>query len=340
MKQIVTFTALLFCWISIGQIVPKADAWSGIITDNSGNPLNNATIILKFTYTDNGSTTLYSEQHNKITDNSGFVSANIGQGTVLQAGSSLRYTVSNLKLKVEVDTGSGFVTLSDDFPKAVPFANAATYAGNVTDGFNQITPLGNNGIVIDGENKVNIWTNGTNEVEVNPNGLKISDLAGIETREVVADVNGQLQRKPVQTKYLSISGAAFVGNGLYQVLHLSNTSGSVLTSIYNPYPLILPHGATITNFKVTFYDNSTRNFKLGIVEVDNNSGATAFSFITFFDSSIYPTLASNQVQNTPITKTIDNLNKTYTLALSSDEWPLQSGSVDLRFLSVVITYQE
>lgn len=336
MKNIYSLIAIFICSISFGQILPKADAWSGIITDNSGNPIANTAITLKFTYSDNGATTLYSEQHAKTTDANGFVTANIGQGTVLQNGSSLRYTISNLKLKVEVDTGSGFVTLSDDYPKAVPFANAATYAGNLTDNFNQIILDGANGIEIYGQNKVNIF----NEVEVNTNGLKISDLAGTGTREVVANADGQLQRKPVQTKYLSISGAAFVGNGLYQVLYLSNTSGGDLTSVYNPYPLILPHGATITNFKVTYYDNSTRNFKLAIVEIDNIPGTTAYSFANFFDSSIYPTIASNQVQNIPITKTIDNLNKSYTLALTSDHWPLPNVTLDLRFLSVVITYQE
>lgn len=341
MKKLYTLIAIFICSISFGQILPKADAWSGIITDNSGNPLENTNIILKFTYTNDGITTLYSEQHNKTTDSNGFVTANIGQGTVLQNGSSLRYTISNLKLKVEVDTGSGFVTLSDDFPKAVPFANAATYAGELTDGYSTIFfNTANNQVNIDANQEIILGANGEVQGEINENGLKLNDLAGTGIREVVANADGQLQRKPVQTKYLSISGAAFVGNGLYQLLHLSNTSGGILTSVYNPYPLILPHCGTITNVKVTFYDNSTRNFELGIVEIDNNSGATAFSFNTFFDSSIYPTLASNQVQNIPITKTIDNLNKAYTLALSSDEWPLQSGSFDLRFLSVVITYQE
>lgn len=341
MKNILTITALLFYSLSFSQIVSRSDAWSGIITDNSGNPLENTNIILKFTYTNNGTTILYSEQHNTTTDSNGFVTANIGQGTILQNGSSLRYTRSNLKLKVEVDTGSGFVTLSDDYPKAVPFANAATYAGELTDGFSTIFfNTANYQVNIDANQEIILGVNGEVQGEINENGLKLNDLAGTGIREVVTDPNGQLQRKPVQTKYLSISGAAFVGNGLYQVLHLSNTSGGVLTNVYNPYPLILPHGATITNFKVTFYDNSTRNFELGIVEIDNNSGATAFSFITVFDSNNYPTFASNQVQNIPITKTIDNLNKSYTLALVSDEWPLQSGSFDLRFLSVVITYQE
>lgn len=341
MKNILTIIVLLFYSLSFGQIVPRSDAWSGIITDNSGNPLENTNIILKFTYTNNGTTILYSEQHNKTTDSNGFVTANIGQGTVLQNGSSSRYIISNLKLKIEVDAGSGFVTLSDDYPKAVPFANAATYAGELTDGFSTVFfNTANYQLNIDANQEIILGANGEVQGEINQNGLQLADLSGVGTREVVADANGQLQRKPVQTKYMSISGAAFAGNGLYHVVHLNNSSGGVLTSVYNPFPLILPHGATITNFKVTFYDYSTRNFELRIVEINNTSGAPTSEISTVFDSNNYPTIASNQVQNIPFTKTIDNLNKSYTLALVSNEWPLQSVSVDLRFLSVVITYQE
>ncbi|CAM3919445.1 hypothetical protein FLCU109888_08985 [Flavobacterium cucumis] len=339
MKKIILYISFLFVSAFSYSQLTKPMNWSGILTDNLGNPIQSTPVLLKFDIVKGNATQVlqFTELHNNVlTDQNGFINAEIGLGNATFGNFDLiDWSDTDLLLRVSVDSGNGLVILGLNPLRAVPYSIKSMSSNFLQFDNNFVT------ISQDGSNEISFVTDNFQRASISGQGqFQVENLSGTGTREVVANADGQLQRKPVQTKYLSISGAAFVGNGLYQVLHLSNTSGGVLTNVYNPWPLILPHGATITNFKVTFYDNSTRNFELGIVEIDNNSGATASAFNTVFDSNNYPTFASNQVQNIPITKTIDNLNKSYTLALASDEWPLQSGSFDLRFLSVVITYQE
>lgn len=340
MKNILTITALLFYSLSFSQIVSRSDAWSGIITDNSGNPLENTNIILKFTYTNNGTTILYSEQHNTTTDSNGFVTANIGQGTILQNGSSLRYTISNLKLKVEVDTGSGFVTLSDDYPKAVPFSNAATYAGELTDGFSTIfLNTANYQVNIDANQEIILGASGEVQGEINENGLKLNDLAGTGIREVVANANGQLQRKPVQTKYLSISGADFSNSEFifyppyYGLIRTSIASGS---SVNISTPINLPHNVKITSIKFVYLDNSsTRGFIAGIYATNSTPSN---NLIVGLNTDTTPNSNAFQIVNTPsFSHTIDNLNNYYFLNISSTNW---QNNFDLVFQRIVITYEE
>lgn len=328
MKKIILLFTLLITTFGFAQTANKAIAWSGIIADNSGNVLANSTITLKFSITQNG-TAMFSEQHNVKTDANGFVNANIGEGTPLINNLSIVYfDTINLKLKIEVDSGSGFVTLSDEFFKAVPYAKGAETAREVADDVQVISLNDNIKFYVDGY-----------QGEINQNGLKLVDLAGTGTREVVADANGQLQRKPVQTKYLTISGADFSNSEfmLYGAVHgLIRTSIASGNSVNISAPINLPHNAKITSIKFVYLDNSpTRGFIAGLYATNSTPSN---NLIVGLNTDTTPNSNAFQIVNTPsFSYTIDNLNNYYFLNLSSTNW---QNDFDLVFQRIVITYEE
>lgn len=328
MKKIILLFTLFIVTFSFAQTANKAIAWSGIITDNSGNVLANTNVTLKFSIAQNG-TPIFSEQHNKTTDANGFVNANIGEGTPLVSNlSNIYFDTIDLKLKIEADSGSGFVTLSDEFFKAVPYAKGAETAREVADDVQYISLNNNIKFYVDGY-----------QGEINQNGLQLADLAGTGTRDVIADASGQLQRKPVQTKYLSISGAAFSNPDFifhpsyYGLLRASTSSGN---SVNISTPINLPHNAKITSIKFVYLDNApTRGFVAGIYATNSSLNNNLIVGLSTDDT---PNSNAFQTVNTPsFSYTIDNLNNYYFLNISSTDW--QSG-LDLIFHRIVITYEE
>ena len=328
MKKIILLFTLFLATLSFAQTANKAIAWSGIITDNSGNALANTSVTLKFSITQNG-TPFFSEQHIKTTDANGFVNANIGEGTPLINNLSIVYfDTVDLKLKIEADSGSGFVTLSDEFFKAVPYAKGAETAREVADDVQYITLNNNIKFYVDGY-----------QGEINQNGLKLVDLAGTGTREVVADANGQLQRKAVQTKYLSISGSVFnvpnfsfntsAANGLY------NNTGSTISNIKYYVPVYLPHGAVAKNYKVIFKDNSSSNFFADFKAVSNS--IVSPSNIQLFNSNSTSASIAQQIVEFNLNHTVDNDFFSYYIDLSSVSWPT---GTDLGLKRIIITYEE
>jgi hypothetical protein len=329
MKKIILLFTLFIATFSFAQTANKAIAWSGIITDNSGNVLVNTNVTLKFSITQNG-TPIFSEQHNVTTDANGFINATIGEGTPLVNNLSIVYfDTINLKLKIEADSGSGFVTLSDEFFKAVPYAKGSETAREVANDVQYISLNDNIKFYVDGY-----------QGEINQNGLKLADLAGTGSREVIADANGQLQRKPVQTKYLSISGAEFTSpefgfyppnyDGLFRYLMDSGNSVKVNA------PINLPHNSKIIAVQFMYFDMSiSTGFKAGIYST--NSTLNNVPILEFDTDNTDPSYSLQMLNATNLSYTIDNLNNYYYLHLTSDNW---QDNVDLIFHKIVITYEE
>jgi hypothetical protein len=270
MKKIILLFTLFIATFSFAQTANKAIAWSGIITDNSGNVLVNTNVTLKFSITQNG-TPIFSEQHNVTTDANGFINATIGEGTPLVNNLSIVYfDTINLKLKIEADSGSGFVTLSDEFFKAVPYAKGSETAREVANDVQYISLNDNIKFYVDGY-----------QGEINQNGLKLADLAGTGSREVIADANGQLQRKPVQTN--------------------------------------LPHNSKIIAVQFMYFDMSiSTGFKAGIYST--NSTLNNVPILEFDTDNTDPSYSLQMLNATNLSYTIDNLNNYYYLHLTSDNW--------------------
>ncbi|VXB34435.1 conserved exported hypothetical protein [Flavobacterium sp. 9AF] len=324
MKKIILLFTLLITTFGFAQTANKTIAWSGIIADNSGNALANTNVTLKFSITQNG-TPFFSEQHIKTTDANGFVNANIGEGTPLINNLSIVYfDTVDLKLKIEVDSGSGFVTLSDEFFKAVPYAKGAETARE----------LGKNDeFILLNSNNVSFYTNGY-QGEINENGLLLDDLAGTGTREVVADANGQLQRKPVQVKYLSISGAEFSQKENFRYYHNTGLY-SIVADNYSTVNVNFPDKVKVTEIKVIFKDNSTANIGLDLVRIDN-SVTNNPAAMWYYDTTNSPSFQI--ITDTFSNFIVNNELYSYYFRILSNNWDGNGNNAGIR--AIIFKYEE
>lgn len=115
--------------------------YKAIISDN-GEVLKNKSIDVQFTILENGLTSVYIENHNAVTDNNGIVILNIGEGnTELGDFSGIDWS-KELFLKVEIDTGDGYIDFGITGFKAVPYAKYAEKAANTFSGkFSDLTEV-------------------------------------------------------------------------------------------------------------------------------------------------------------------------------------------------------
>jgi len=341
MKRFLLIVMMLIGYLGFSQTL-KPMTWSGIITDNSGNPLQNTNVNLKFSvFLDNIET--YSEIQLQTTDDNGFITANIGTGTAVVGNyDTLWLDTVNSKLKIEADTGSGFVTLQDSPITAVPMAKGSEVAWHLEYGDNYVSASGSN-ILINSENNINFLIDDQQVGAIESLGLKLNSLAAplgeLENVPVEVTPSGYLQRgTPVvpQDKYLNISGSAFAaGSGFYfDVDGLTNNTGNVVAPFRQYININLPHGATIKNIKVFFKDNNnTSNLSVGLYSHTNN-----FYQIATLSSSGLPSSASTQTLDSgTISHTVNNLTRGYFLLLYTASWPADN---TLKLDRVLITYEE
>ncbi len=123
MKKLLTLIISLF--ISYLTFAQVGFNYKALITDN-GNPLSNTLINIRFTIL-NGNIVKYKEVHNGVsTDQHGIVSVAIGEGTPISGTfTHSLFRDFTLKLKVEIDTGSGWQDFGTEDLKLVPFAGTA-----------------------------------------------------------------------------------------------------------------------------------------------------------------------------------------------------------------------
>ncbi|MGJ8685343.1 MAG: Omp28-related outer membrane protein [Nonlabens sp.] len=109
---------------SIAQ-APQGFNYQSTIRDNSGSLINNQTVIFQFDiYSVSPNTTpVYSENHTVTTDNIGQISLVIGQGTpLLGTFLNIDWANTNHHLGIQIDTGSGLVSLGSSQFLSVPYA--------------------------------------------------------------------------------------------------------------------------------------------------------------------------------------------------------------------------
>lgn len=329
MKRILLITILLVSYLGFSQTL-KPITWSGIITDNTGNPLQNTNVNLKFSiFLDNIET--YSETQMQTTDDNGFITANIGTGTTVVGNyDSTFLTTLDSKLKIEADTGSGFVTLQDSPITAVPMAKTAEVA--------YVLAYEDNGVYVAGSN-IEIERDSQLVATFSDYGLKLTSLEDLgASGNVAVEVtpSGILQRETPQDKYLNISGSAFAaGSGFYfDTDGLTNNTGNIVAPFRQYININLPHGVTIKNIKVFFKDNNnTSNLSVGLYSHTNN-----FYQLATLSSSGLPSSASTQTLDSgTISHTVNNLTRGYFLLLYTASWPADN---TLKLDRVLITYEE
>ncbi len=122
-KLLALIVSLFISYLTFAQQV--GFNYKALITDN-GNPLSNTNVNIRFTIL-NGGTTVYKEVHNGVTtDQHGIVSVTIGEGTPITGTFNHKtYRDYTLKMKVEINTGSGWQNFGMEDLKFVPYAAVA-----------------------------------------------------------------------------------------------------------------------------------------------------------------------------------------------------------------------
>ncbi len=131
-KWAARLTALILTFtLAMGSALaqaPEAFNYQAALRDASGQTKPNQPVDFRFTiFSGSGaSTKVYEEKHSTTTDGVGLVNLSIGDGTVLSGTfSAIDWAGSPHHLKVEVDTGAGYVNMGTMELLSVPYALAA-----------------------------------------------------------------------------------------------------------------------------------------------------------------------------------------------------------------------
>ena len=126
-KTLLTLTSVLFCAITFAQSVPQGINYQAVVRDSSGNYYTNIPLSLRISIVaDSATGTIdYQETHNVTTNNFGLITFVICEGTAtIGSCSSLQWDNRWYFLKLEIDdgSGSGYVLISIEPFRAVPYA--------------------------------------------------------------------------------------------------------------------------------------------------------------------------------------------------------------------------
>ena len=167
----------------------KGFNYKALVTDNNGNPLSSQQIDVRFTIIENATTSVYEETHTVTTDESGIFTANVGEGTVITGDFSTINWENEQYLKVEINSGSGYVDFGTTAFKYVPYAKYADKAGNTFSGdFNDLTnvPAG----LANGDDDTHL-TEAEVDTYVSNNGYLTTEVDGDSTNELqTLNLNG------------------------------------------------------------------------------------------------------------------------------------------------------
>ena len=122
------------------------------IVSDAGSVLQNQAVNVRFTILENGTSQVYQETHTTTTDDNGIIIVTIGEGDTSDDFSSVDWSTTEF-LKVEFDTGSGYVDMGTTEFKSVPFAKYANHANTaeyvnhsfwhqISNGINSPDPVG------------------------------------------------------------------------------------------------------------------------------------------------------------------------------------------------------
>ena len=150
----------LFALQSIYAQIPQGFDYQATVRDGSGNTITNSLVGFKFHILQGGANVSpsYSEIHYPSTGDLGTVHLTIGTGDV-ETGTfdEIDWSLGNYHLSVEVNTGSGFVSMGTTQLMSVPFAMYALSSGDGSGGTD--LPQGtNDGDLLQWDSSANTWT--------------------------------------------------------------------------------------------------------------------------------------------------------------------------------------
>jgi hypothetical protein len=127
------FTAMLFAQASSAQ-APQLINYQAAVRNSSGAPLASGPVQIRFTVRDGSlsGTTVFQETNTVTTTAQGIANLTIGSGTAVTGTLSAVDWAGGIKfLEVEMNTGSGYVSVGNQQMVSVPYALHAASAGNV-----------------------------------------------------------------------------------------------------------------------------------------------------------------------------------------------------------------
>ena len=145
MKKLLFFLLLVLATNSLFSQA-KGINYKAIISDN-GTLLQNQAIQVQFSILRDGTALEYQETHSTTTDDNGIIILNIGEGTAVSGLCNSIHWYASQFLKVEIDTGSGYVDFGTTEFKTVPYAiyaengNGARRLGELSNVNSDITSL-------------------------------------------------------------------------------------------------------------------------------------------------------------------------------------------------------
>jgi uncharacterized protein (TIGR02145 family) len=124
MKKLFTLLAFVFTITTFAQ-APQGFNYQATVRNSSGQLLLNQIVLVKFNILQNSSTgtLVYSETQTANTDDLGHINLVVGQGTAsIGTFSNINWGTGNYYLGIELNSGSGYVTMGTTQLLSVPYA--------------------------------------------------------------------------------------------------------------------------------------------------------------------------------------------------------------------------
>jgi hypothetical protein len=173
MKRILVAVLMFSGSLGIFAQAPDGFSYSAVVRNSSGDPLPDQAVSFLFTILKGSETgtALYSEKHNVTTDDFGFVSLVIGNGTdTIGSFASIPWGTDSYFLKTELDNtgGTSYTDMGTSQFFSVPYALYARTAGNGFSG--NYNDLSNKPVTDGSETKITAGT----DIKVTGNGTVVT----------------------------------------------------------------------------------------------------------------------------------------------------------------------
>lgn len=180
MKNYLSIVILLVLGLNLNAQAPQGFNYQATVRNASGDLVISQNVSFVFNIIQGSQTAnpAYSEEHTLSTDDLGQVSLIIGQGTpTTGVFSEIDWSFGNYYLEIELDTGSGFISMGTSQLLSVPYAMYSNNSGSS----NELPSGGSNGQVLTVVDGVTTWVdyqelvdiNGNNPVYLDDNGVTI-----------------------------------------------------------------------------------------------------------------------------------------------------------------------
>ena len=148
MKKTLPLLASLILTVSVFAQTPEGINYQAVIRDASSNILTNQTVGIQFKLlqgTPPVLTTIYTETHTTTTDNFGFITLVVGEGTTCDNFSTIDWSIGSyfLEIAADVSGGTSYSVLGTQQLMSVPYALYAKTSGSASPS-SEITDADNN----------------------------------------------------------------------------------------------------------------------------------------------------------------------------------------------------